>query len=131
MDEWVSPDKKHTAKWRWGGEMWMSGPEWGYLSIANKIEIKGVLPEVVWSENSDFLAFVKLHIEDVPTRQGAEGMSFRVGVLRTSDFSVHYCLGNRKLAAVKLRSITPQSVTVLVNGKEKTISLENIRWGKP
>ena len=100
MNNQMSPDKNHVALWRWGGEMWMSGPEWGWLAVDENEEIKGVIPEdVIWSEDSQFMAFIKLHIEDVPNRQGVEGLSFRVGVMRMSDYMVRYCLGNRQLAA--------------------------------
>jgi hypothetical protein len=126
--QWTSPDKNHVAKWRWGGELWMSGPEWGWLAIGEGLEIKGALPEVLWSDDGAFLAFVKLHIEDVPTRQGVEGYSFRIGVLRISDFALRYCGGNRKLTALSLRSMTKQFLTVAVEGHETPIDLEKIHW---
>lgn len=43
MLERVSPDGKHIAKWRWGGEMWMSGPERGWLSVDGREEIEGAM----------------------------------------------------------------------------------------
>ena len=55
--------------------MWMSGPEWGWLSIDGRDEIIGATPDdVVWSDDGQFMAFVRLHIQDVPNRQGAEGI---------------------------------------------------------
>lgn len=126
--EWVSPDKSRVAKWRSGGELWMSGPEWGWLAIAENFEMKGALPEVVWSDEGDFLAFVKLHIEDVPTRQGVEGYSFRIGILRISDFALRYCGGNRKLSLLSLKSMTKQSLVVSVEGKDMSLDLKKIRW---
>lgn len=129
MNNQMSPDKNHVALWRWGGEMWMSGPEWGWLAVDENEEIKGVIPEdVIWSEDSQFMAFIKLHIEDVPNRQGVEGLSFRVGVMRMSDYMVRYCLGNRQLAELKLQTITTKSLPVSVNGKLKTIDLGKIEW---
>lgn len=129
MNERMSPDKKHVVKWRWGGEMWMSGPEWGWLTVDENEEIKGVTPEdVIWSEDSQFMAFVKLHIEDVPNRQGVEGLSFRVGVMRMADYTVRYCFGNRQLSELKLQTITPQLLTVSVNGELRTIELGKVEW---
>ncbi|MGO4377531.1 hypothetical protein [Pseudoduganella sp. RAF53_2] len=106
----------------------MSGPQGGWLAIGEGLEIKGALPEVLWSEDGDFLAFVKLHIEDVPTRQGVEGYSFRVGVVRISDFALRYCGGHRKLTTLSLKSMTKHSLTVWVEGQEAPIDLEKIHW---
>lgn len=131
MLERVSPDGKHIAKWRWGGEMWMSGPEWGWLSVDGREEIEGATSDVLWSQDSLLLAFVKLHIEQVPNRQGAEGFSFRVGLMRMVDHQVRYCLGNRGLARMKLETVTQQHLGVLVDGVPTTVSLGKIRWGNP
>lgn len=53
----MSPNNKHLAQWRWGGETWMSGPQWGYLSVDGMTEIKGATEDFIWSEDSQFLAF--------------------------------------------------------------------------
>lgn len=106
----------------------MSGPEWGWLEIGEGMEIEAALPEVLWSDDGAFLAFVKLHIQDVPTRQGVEGYSFQIGVLRISDFAHRYCGGDRKLTALSLKSMTKQFLTVSVDGEETRIDLGKIQW---
>lgn len=108
----------------------MSGPEWGWLTIENNLEVKGAFAEVIWSENSEFLAFITWHVEDVPTRQGIEGYNFRIGVVRMSDLSLRYCGGNRNLSIQSLHSMTNRTVTVIVGGKQKIIDLEKIEWDK-
>jgi hypothetical protein len=128
MDEWKSPDGKHVAKWRWGGEMWMSGPEWGFLSIDDSPERKGAAPELIWSDDSNFLAFVELHIDDVPNRKGAEGMTYRICVLRLSDGAHRLCVGNRKLAEIKLSSFSNNVITALINDVPQLISIEKLQW---
>lgn len=109
----------------------MSGPEWGWLVIDDQEEIKGATDDVLWSDDNQFLAFIKLHIEDVPNRQGAEGMSFRVGLVRMSDRKIRYCLGNKRLAEVKLKSITAESIAVSINGELKSLNLSSIDWVSP
>jgi hypothetical protein len=128
IGQWKSPNGEHHAKWRWGGEMWMSGPEWGYLSVDGSHEFKGAAEEVIWSEDSRYLAFVVLHIEDVPNRKGAEGINFRVGILRIADWQLRYCLGNLKLSEIKLESFTGGLVTALVNGNSKQIQVDKVQW---
>ena len=128
MLEFPSPDKQLTANWRSGGEMWMSGPEWGYLSLATLPEIKGALSEILWSDDSKLLAFVKLHVEDVPSRQGAEGFSFRVGVIRMLDGHIRYCIGNKNLSEIKLLSLTTANLTLAVGGRIKSVDLRKIQW---
>lgn len=108
--------------------MWMSGPEWGWLAIDDQAEIKGATDNILWSEDSQFVAFIRLHVEAVPNRQGAEGMSFRVGVVRMSDKNIRYCLGNKKLAEVKLKSVTSESISVFTNGEQKSFDLSSIDW---
>lgn len=130
MIEYISPNEKHIAKWRWGGEMWMSGPEWGYLAIGESHEIKGATSDVLWSPSSDFIAFVKLHIDDVPNRKGAEGMSFRIAVIRISDFRLRYFLGNKRLSDIKLVSLNSKSLEVSVNGEKRSIDLGGVDWGE-
>jgi hypothetical protein len=74
------------------------------------------------------MAFIKLHIEDVPNRQGVEGLSFRVGVMRMSDYMVRFCFSNRQLSELKLHTITTKSLSVSVNGELKTIDVSKIEW---
>jgi len=106
----------------------MSGPQWGFLSLEKGAEVEGALPEIMWSPDSQFIAFVKLHIESVPNRQGAEGFSFRVCIMRLADHQLRYCLGNVKLAEVKLQYFTADAVSVLVNGQPKEVSLNSVQW---
>ncbi len=128
MDVWKSPNGMHMAKWKYGGEMWMSGPEWGYLAVDGAREFKGATEEVLWSEDSNFLAFVILHIEDVPNRKGAEGFSFRVAVLRMADGVLRYCLGNLRLSEIKLKTFSGGHLAVEVNGEPRQVHVENIQW---
>jgi hypothetical protein len=106
----------------------MSGPEWGYLTIDGRSEPKRALSEAIWSDDSEYLAFVALHIEDVPNRKGAEGYSFRVGVMRISDSTLRYCVGNRGLTNIELVSFLNEQLSVRVDGMTKLIPLETIRW---
>jgi hypothetical protein len=106
----------------------MSGPEWGYLSLGKGTEIKGALPEILWSPDSKFLAFVQWHIQDVPNRKGAEGYSFRVAILRIVDRRLRYVLGNMKLASVKLRGLTAEELLLSINDQPKAISLAKVNW---
>ena len=108
--------------------MWMSGPAWGYLSVDDAHEFKGASDEIIWSAGSQYLAFVTLHIEDAPNRKGAEGINFRVGLLRISDWQLRYCLGNLKLSEIKLSSFSEGLLMVLVNGKPKQIQADKIQW---
>ncbi|EGR1894233.1 hypothetical protein D3O61_21995 [Vibrio vulnificus] len=128
MFESISPDGKYVATYRSGGEMWMSGPEWGYLSIDNNEEIKGATQDILWSSDCQYIVFVKLVIDEVPNGRGTEGMSFRVAVVRLSDFKIRYCLGNNKLAELKLKSCCLDEISVLVNGQSKLIKLASIYW---
>ncbi|WP_265215829.1 hypothetical protein [Herbaspirillum lusitanum] len=130
MEKWISPNNQYQAQWRGGGELGMSGPEWGWLTIENSLKVKGAFAEIIWSENSEFLAFVKWHIQDVPTRQGVEGYSFRIGVVRMSDLSLRYCGGNGYPPTLSLHSMTNRAVTVIVEGQQKIINLEKIEWDK-
>lgn len=128
VNEWPAPDGTLVAKWRGGGELWMSGPEWGWLAVDECEEIKGAMPEVMWSQNGQFLAFVKLHIEDVPTRQGVEGFSFRVGVMRLADRKISYCFGNSKLSPIQINSFDSECLVALIGGQEKRLPLKLINW---
>jgi hypothetical protein len=112
--------------------MWMSGPEWGWLSIDGRDEIHGATPDdVVWSADGDFLAFVRLHVQDVPNRQGAEGMNYKVGIVRLADYSVRYCLGNHGLADVKVHSLSSRSLAATINGEPRTVQLDKLNWNSP
>lgn len=106
----------------------MSGPEWGYLAVDEQDEIKGSTSDFMWSEDSQFLAFVKLHVEDVPNRQGVEGLTFRVGVMRMSDSKIRYSLANKRLSEIKLMSLTSDTVTASINGEPKSVGLNSIDW---
>lgn len=106
----------------------MSGPQWGFLSLGEAPEVEGALPEIMWSPDSQFIAFVKLHIESVPNRQGAEGFGFRVCIMRLADHQLRHCLGNVKLAEVKIQHFTAETISVLVNGQLKEITLSSIQW---
>jgi hypothetical protein len=106
----------------------MGGPEWGRLSVDGREPISGAASEVTWSDTGTYLAFVKLHDELVPNRKGAEGLSFRVAVMRMSDYEIRYCLGNRKLAEIKLQSMTDTEIRLRANGETKTISVKAIEW---
>lgn len=109
--------------------MWMSGPEWGWLSIDGRDEIFGSTPDdIVWSDDGQFLAFVRLHIQDVPNRQSAEGINYKVGIVRLADYSVRYCLGNHGLADVKVQSFSSHSLAVILNGVPRTIQLDKLKW---
>ena len=123
MYKWKSPNGVHLAKWKWGGEMWMSGPEWGYLSVDGMNEFKGAASEAIWSEDSKYLAFVSINIEDVPNRKGTEGMSYRVAILRIEDGILRYCLGNLRLSRIKLESFTNGCLTAIVNGNQRQTGL--------
>lgn len=106
----------------------MGGPEWGWLSVSGLEEIKDAVPEVAWSEDGRYLAFVKLHIEDVPNRKGAEGFSFRVGIVRLADKQIRYCLGNLKLSHIELKSISSEALAVVINGEPRSVPVSSIHW---
>lgn len=106
----------------------MSGPEWGYLSVDGSEELKGALPQVVWSDDCGYLACPVLHIDDVPNRKGAEGFSFRVLILRLSDGARRYGLGNNQLSPVKIKEFHDGCVTILVAGSERRIEIGKMRW---
>ncbi|MCY1312861.1 hypothetical protein D9M70_633280 [compost metagenome] len=108
--------------------MWMSGPEWGYLTVDGIHEYKGAAPLALWSDDSKYLAFVVLHIQDVPNRKGAEGFTYRVAILRLSDFQRRVCLGNHKLAKVGLESFHGGVLTLSVSGRPHQIRVESIEW---
>lgn len=123
-----SPDGKHTATWRWGGEMWMSGPEWGYLAVDGNEEIKGASDKILWSEDSQYLAFVHLNVQNIPNNRGAEGMHFRVGILKFPERKIHYCMGNLNLSEIMLNAFCGKSLSVSVNGADREIMLNDIQW---
>ena len=110
--------------------MWMSGPEWGYLTIDESKVIKGATSDVIWSPDSAFVAFVKLHIDDAPNRQGSEGMSFRVAVVRVSDFQLRYFVGNKRLAVIKLVSLSSNSLEISIDDEQRSIDLGAVKWGE-
>ena len=126
MVEVKSPDGRHTAKWRGGGELWMSGPAWGYLQVDALPEIKGATDEFMWASTSQFLAAVVLYIQDVPTRQGVEGIGYRVAVLQPSTGLVHYTLGNVQLAKVSLVDFFGSELSLLVNGHPRNVDVSKM-----
>lgn len=127
-NEWPCPKGEAIAKWRWGGEMGMGGPEWGWLAVTGLEEIKGAIPKVLWSQDGQLLAFVKFHIEDVPGRQGAEGFTFRVGLVRLADKQIRYCFGNVKLSQIVLKSLDSKRIEVSIDGEPKSVSIDSIKW---
>lgn len=80
----------------------MGGPQWDYVSVNGGAEIRCLFADVIWSGDSVFVAFVEWHVEDVPNRQGMEGMTSRVSVHRLSDGQRRSFLGNVGLALVQL-----------------------------
>ena len=112
--------------------MWMSGPEWGWLSIDGRDEIIGATPDdVVWSDDGQFMAFVRLHIQDVPNRQGAEGINYKIGIVRLADYAVRYCLGNHSLADVKVQGVSSHSLSAMINGEPRVVQIGKVDWGSP
>ena len=125
---WTSPDGNHHAEWQWGGEMWMSGPEWGRVRVDDRYELESVLPRALWAADSAHLAFVVLRIDSVPDRKGAEGMSHRVGVLRVADGAVRYAIGNGGLADIVLESFANGMLCVRVDGRPRRIDIRKMEW---
>ncbi|WP_331693896.1 hypothetical protein [Pandoraea sputorum] len=119
---------RHRVTWRWAGELWMSGPEWGWISINSGPEQSAGSPEVVWAADESFMAFVSLKVDDVPNRKGTEGMGFRIGLVRMSDGAIRYCLGNVGLADIRLSTMSADSIQAVVEGKVRTIPVDNISW---
>ncbi|OXS92661.1 hypothetical protein B7H01_17140 [Pandoraea apista] len=74
------------------------------------------------------MAFVSLKVDDVPNRKGVEGMGFRIGLVRMSDGAIRYCLGNVGLADIRLSAMSVDSIEAVVDGKVRTIPLNNISW---
>lgn len=128
MNEWKSPDGRHLAQWTWGGEMWMSGPEWGHLRVDGVQVSERAAPQALWSDDARYLAFVDLHIQDVPTRQGAEGMSYRVVVLRLADFQRRVSPSRQQLAKLSLLSFHGGTLTVSVNAERRQLQMDNLAW---
>lgn len=118
-----SPDGRHKAHWRGAGELWMSGPEWGYLQVDDHPEIEGASDRFLWSSGSEFIAVVVLYNQDVPTRQGAEGIGYRVAILQISTGLIRYALGNVSLADVSLISFSGSQVALMVNGEPRSIDV--------
>lgn len=119
----TSPNGRHEVKRRWGGELGMSGPRWDYISVDGGAEFRCLSSDVVWSDDSEFVAFVEWHVDDVSNRKGAEGMTSRVVVHRLSDGKHRSFLGNAGLACVELLGILEGNLSLLVNGERRQIQI--------
>lgn len=109
--------------------MWMGGPEWGWISIDGRDEICGATPDdVIWSDDGQFMAFVRLDIHDVPGRQGVEGINYKIGIVRLADHTVRYCLGNHGLAKLKVQNLTGEVLNATVDGESRVLPMTRIEW---
>ncbi|CAN7739195.1 hypothetical protein LJR084_006525 [Variovorax sp. LjRoot84] len=124
----TSPDGRHQLKRRRGGELAMSGPQWDYLSVNGGAEFRCFSSDVVWSDDSKFVAFVEWHIEDMPNRKGSEGMTSRVVVQRLCDGQHRRFLGNAGLAGVELLGFLDGKLSLLVNGERRELQIEKADW---
>ena len=123
-----SPDGRHSIEFQWKGELGMSGPGWGVLSIDGGREFQALSPDVIWSPDSAFVAFVELHLADVPNAQRGQGFSSRVILHRLQDGLQRHLLGKLGLADVKLLSWRASTLALSVNGQEREIGLDSVRW---
>jgi hypothetical protein len=123
-----SPDGRHSIERRSGGELGMGGPEWDYVSIAGGPELRCFSSEVVWSDDSEFVALIEWHIDDAPNRKGAEGMTSRVVVVRLRDGVRRHFLGNRGMARMELLEFSGGTLSLLVNGKPTELSIAKASW---
>lgn len=123
-----SPNGKHYVRRRVGGELGMGAPQWGYISVNDGAELRCLSSDVIWSEDSEFVAFVEWHVDDVPNRKGAEGMTSRVLVHRLSDGHRRSFLGNVGLARVKLLGFSEGNLSLLVNGERREIQIAKANW---
>lgn len=130
-DERTSPDGQHRAKWYGGGELWMSGPEWGFLEIDGRTPFRGALPEFRWSTDSAYFAFVYIHDEHVTTRQGIEGVSFKIRIVRLCDGQVRHVTASRDLLPVALTEFDSHHLTFVVANRSHTAILGQLNWTEP
>lgn len=124
----TSPNGRHQVKRRWGGELGMGGPEWDYISVNGGAEFRCLSSNVIWSDDSEYVAFVEWHVDDLPNRQGVEGMTSRVMVHRLSDGMHRSFLGNSGLACVELLGLVDGKLSLLVNGQKKEIHITQANW---
>jgi hypothetical protein len=126
-----SPDGKHRAKWYGSGELWMSGPEWGFLELDDSTPCRLALPEFKWSVDSAYFAFVYVHDEHVTTRQGIEGLSLKIRIVRLCDGQVRHLTGSRDLAPVSLTEFDSHHLTFTVANHRHTAILGQLNWTGP
>lgn len=126
-----SPDGKHSARWYVAGELWMSGPEWGVLELDDSEPFRFALSEFKWSADSAYFAFVFIHDEQVTTRQGIEGLSFKIRIVRLCDGQVRHLTGSRHLAPVTLTEFDGHRLVFRSGDQSHTVILDQLNWTKP
>ena len=123
-----SPDGKHCAKWYGGGELWMGGPEWGFVELDGSVPFRLALPELKFSADSAYFAFVFVHDEHLTTRQGIEGLSFKIRIVRLCDGQVRHLTGSRDLAPVSLMEFDSHHLTFTVANRGHRATLGLLNW---
>jgi hypothetical protein len=126
-----SPDDRHRARWHEGGELGMGGPEWGFLELDDNAPFRLALPEFKWSEDSAYFAFVFLHDEHVTTRQGIEGLSFKIRIVRLCDGQVRHVTGSRDLAQVSFKEFDSHHLIFTVTNHDHMVILGQLNWTEP
>jgi hypothetical protein len=109
----------------------MGGPEWGFLELDDSAPFRLALPEFKWSADSAYFAFVFVHDEHVTTRQGIEGLSFKIRVVRLFDGQVRHLTGSRDLAPVSLTEFDTHHLTFTVANHRHTSILGQLNWTEP
>lgn len=106
----------------------MSGPEWGFLELDDSSPFKFALPEFRWSTDSVYIAFVYIHDEHVTTRQGIEGLTFKIRIVRLRDGQVRHVTASRNLNQVKLTEFDGHRLIFRIAEEKQTIILEKLNW---
>lgn len=106
----------------------MSGPEWGFIELDDTAPFKFALPEFKWSSDSAYFAFIYIHDEHVTTRQGVEGLSSKIRIVRLSDGQVRHVTGSRNLGRVKLIEFDDCHLIFKIAEKNQTVVLKQLNW---
>lgn len=120
------PNNKYSIEFEWKGELCMSGPEHGIMTIDSELEIKGAQPSVVFSNDGELMAFPAIKFPPNPRDLPSSGIG--ITIVNLGSKVVRHISGNKGFADYKLEKIEGNKIYCLRNGSPESYDISKIKW---
>ena len=120
------PNKKYNIEFEWKGELCMSGPEHGVITIDSDFEVTGAQPSVAFSSDGELMAFPAIKFPPNPRDLPSSGIG--IAIVNLNSKIVRHIAGNKGFSDYKLEKIEGNKIYCQRNGKPEIYDIGKINW---